>query len=256
MTRLSVNLNKVALIRNARGGGRPDVQALARVCVEAGAAGITLHPRPDGRHARAEDVATLADWLPEAGAELNVEGNPFAEAGDTGGYAFPGFMAILRDVRPTQATLVPDDAGQLTSDHGWNLDRDGGRLAPLIAELKALGCRVSLFVDPDPEAVRRAADVGADRVELYTGPYAEAAARGEAEALLARYRDAAEAAHAARLGVNAGHDLDLDNLGPLLHAVPGVAEVSIGQALVADALEAGLAETVRNYLRVLESTSS
>lgn len=255
MTRLSVNLNKVALIRNARGGGRPDVQALARVCVEAGAAGITLHPRPDGRHARAEDVAALAGWLPEAGRELNVEGNPFAEAGTSDGYAFPGFMEILRQSRPHQATLVPDAAGQLTSDHGWNLARDGRRLTPLVSELEALGCRVSLFLDPDPEAVRAAAAVGADRVELYTGPYAEAAAQGNAGPLLDQYRAAAEAARASGLGVNAGHDLDLDNLGAFLRAVPGVEEVSIGQALVADALEYGLAETVRRYLAVIEAAA-
>lgn len=256
MTRLSVNLNKVALVRNARGGSRPDVQALARVCVEAGAAGVTLHPRPDGRHARADDVLALAGWLPEAGAELNVEGNPFAGATETPGYAFPGFLAILREARPTQATLVPDAADQLTSDHGWDFARDGDRLAPLVADLRAQGARVSLFVDPDPEAVRAAADVGADRVELYTGPYAEAAARGDAEAALARYRRAAEAAHAIGLGLNAGHDLDLENLGPFLRAVPGVAEVSIGQALVADALERGLGVTVQDYLQVIDSTGS
>lgn len=248
VTLLSVNLNKVALLRNARGGGRPDVQALGRVCVGAGAAGLTLHPRPDGRHARAGDVYALAAWLPDAGAELNVEGNPFAPAGETGGYRYPGFLEIVRQSRPAQATLVPDAAGQLTSDHGWDLARDGGRLAPVVAELRALGCRVSLFMDPDPEAVRAAADVGADRVELYTGPYAEAAAAGDAAPLLDRYAEAARAAADAGLGLNAGHDLDLDNLGPFLRAVPGVQEVSIGQALVADALERGLGPTVRAYL--------
>ncbi|MEM1116238.1 MAG: pyridoxine 5'-phosphate synthase [Bacteroidota bacterium] len=255
MTCLSVNLNKVALMRNARGGARPDVQRLARAGVEAGAAGITLHPRPDGRHARAADVMALADWLPAAGAELNVEGNPFAEAGPAGAYAFPGFLAILREARPVQATLVPDAADQLTSDHGWDLDRDGDRLEPIIADLKCRGCRVCLFVDPAPEAIRKAAALGADRVELYTGPYAVAAARGEAAASLEGYRAAAEAAQAAGLGVNAGHDLDLDNLGPFLAAVPHVAEVSIGQALVADALEMGLPEAVRRYLGVIAATS-
>ena len=248
MTRLSVNLNKVALLRNARGGGRPDVGALGRVCVGAGAAGLTLHPRPDGRHARADDVAALAAWLPDAGAELNVEGNPFAPAGAAGAYVYPGFVEIVRRSRPTQATLVPDAAGQLTSDHGWRFP--DARLAPVVAELQALGCRVSLFLDPDPGAMPAAAETGADRVELYTGPYAEAAARGEA-GLLDRYAAAAEAARAAGLGVNAGHDLDLENLGPFLRAVPGVAEVSIGQALVADALERGLAATVRAYLDVI-----
>lgn len=253
MTRLSVNLNKVALLRNARGGDRPNVQALGRICVEAGAAGLTLHPRPDGRHARAADVEALAAWLPGAGAELNVEGNPFAPPETHGAYAYPGFMEILRRTRPTQATLVPDAPGQLTSDHGWDLARDAARLAPLVAELQGFGCRVSLFVDAAPEAMPAAADLGADRVELYTGPYAEAAARRDAEAALDRYRAAGEAAHRAGLGLNAGHDLDLDNLGPFLRAVPGVEEVSIGQALVADALERGMAATVRAYLRVIEA---
>ena len=253
MTRLSVNLNKVALIRNARGGPRPDVQALGRVCVEAGAAGLTLPPRPDGRHARADDVETLAAWLPDAGAELNVEGNPFAPAGTHGDYAYPGFMEILRRTRPTQATLVPDAPGQLTSDHGWDLARDAARLEPLVREIRDLGCRVSLFVDAAPEAMAPAAALGADRVELYTGPYAEAAAAGRAEAVLDRYRAAAEAARDAGLTLNAGHDLDLDNLGLLLRSVPGIEEVSIGQALVADALERGMAETVRSYLRVIQA---
>ncbi len=251
MTRLSVNLNKVALLRNARGGGRPDVQALGRVCVEAGAAGLTLHPRPDGRHARADDVEALAAWLPGAGAELNVEGNPFAPAGTHGDYTYPGFMEILRRTRPTQATLVPDAQGQLTSDHGWNLDQDAGRLGPLVRELRDLGCRVSLFVDAAPDVMAPAAALGADRVELYTGPYAVAAAEGRAADVLGRYRDAAEAARGAGLALNAGHDLDLDNLGLFLRTVPGIAEVSIGQALVADALERGLAETVQAYLRVI-----
>ena len=251
MTDLSVNLNKVALLRNARGGARPDVAALARVCLAAGAAGVTLHPRPDGRHARADDVDALAAVVAETGGELNVEGNPFAGPSRTGGYDYPGFMEILRRSRPAQATLVPDAAGQLTSDHGWNLDRDGDRLRLLIAELRELGCRVSLFVDPDPATVRAAAALGADRVELYTGPYAHAATAGNAAPHLDRHRAAAEAARAAGLGLNAGHDLDLTNLGPFLAAVAGVDEVSIGQALVADALERGLDATVRAYLDVI-----
>ena len=254
MTRLSVNLNKAALMRNARGGRRPDPARLARVAVGAGAVGATLHPRPDGRHARARDVRALAA-LTADGGELNVEGNPFEGPGETDGYAFPGFMALVRGVAPTQATLVPDAAGQRTSDHGWDLARDGARLAPLVAELQAAGCRVSLFVDPEPEAVRRAADAGADRVELYTGPYAWAAGRGEPGRELDRHRAAAAAAADAGLVVNAGHDLDLDNLGPYLAAVPGVAEVSIGQALLADALELGLAATVRAYLDVIAAAS-
>ena len=250
VTRLSVNLNKAALMRNARGGRRPDPLRLARICTGAGAVGATLHPRPDGRHARADDVRALAALVGE-GHELNVEGNPFEGPVETGGYAFPGFMALLREARPTQATLVPDAAGQRTSDHGWDLARDGARLAPLVAELRGLGSRVSLFVDPDPDAVRRAADVGADRVELYTGPYAWAAARGEPGPETDRHRAAADAARQSGLAVNAGHDLDLGNLGGYLAAVEGVDEVSIGQALLADALERGLAQTVRDYLDVI-----
>ena len=260
MTRLSVNLNKAALMRNARGGDRPDLDRLARTAVGAGAVGATLHPRPDGRHALAADVAALAAWLPAAGHELNVEGNPFEGPATHGEYAFPGFLEVLRAARPTQATLVPDAQGQRTSDHGWDLARDGARLEPLVAELRALGCRVSLFLDPDPAAVRAAADVGADRVELYTGPYAWAHAAGDgsgtaADALLDRHRAAAEAAAEAGLTVNAGHDLDLDNLGPYLRAVPAVAEVSIGQALLADALLMGLEATVRAYLDVIDGAA-
>ncbi len=251
VTRLSVNLNKAALMRNARGGGRPDVAHLARLCVGAGAAGVTLHPRPDGRHARAADVEALAALVAESPAELNVEGNPLEGPRTTAGYDFPGFMALVRRVRPTQATLVPDAQGQRTSDHGWDLDRDAGRLAPIVGELRALGCRVSLFVDPEPETVAAAAALGADRVELYTGPYAWAAARGEPGPETERHRRAADAARRSGLTLNAGHDLDLDNLGPYLAAVPGVAEVSIGQALLADALERGLARTVRDYLAVI-----
>ena len=251
MTHLSVNLNKVALLRNARGGDRPDVAALARVCLGAGAAGVTLHPRPDGRHARADDVEALTAVVDEVGGELNVEGNPFAGPTSTGGYEHPGFLEILRRSRPAQATLVPDAAGQLTSDHGWDLGRDSDRLRPVVAELRDLGCRVSLFVDPAPGTVRAAAALGADRVELYTGPYARAHADGQPAPLLDRHCAAAEAAHDAGLGLNAGHDLDLGNLGPYLAAVPGVDEVSIGQALVADALERGLDATVRAYLAVI-----
>ena len=253
MTRLSVNLNKVALLRNARGGGRPDLPTLAALCLDAGAGGLTLHPRPDGRHARADDVLALADLARGRRAEMNVEGNPFEAAGTTGVYAFPGFVALVRAARPAQATLVPDAAGQLTSDHGWAVGPDGAfrdadRLAPLVAGLQAAGCRVSLFVDADVRAVHAARDVGADRVELYTGPYAHAFARGDARAELAACAAAGHAAHEAGLGLNAGHDLDLANLGPFLAAVPGVDEVSIGQALVADALERGMTATVSAYV--------
>lgn len=251
MTLLSVNLNKIALLRNARGGARPDVVQAGRTCLDVGAAGLTLHPRPDGRHARAADVLALAELVAETGAELNVEGNPLAPAGQTGSYTYPGFVPLCEAARPTQATLVPDADDQLTSDHGWDLQRDGDRLVPIIERLHAAGCRVSLFMNPDASSMKRAADVGADRVELYTGPYAEAFTRGKTQDLLAAYCDAGQAAREAGLGLNAGHDLDLNNLGPFLEAVPGVDEVSIGQALIADALDLGLANAVRAYLDIL-----
>ena len=257
MTRLSVNLNKVALVRNARGGTtpgpgvRPSVARAARAVLEAGAAGLTLHPRPDRRHALPEDARALAPLAEAYGRELNLEGNPFSPEASGAGGRYPGFEALLLEVGPTQATLVPDARDQLTSDHGWDLAREGDRLRPVIARLHERGCRVSLFMDADPEAVRRAADLGADRVELYTGPYAAAHASGDAGAELRRHAAAGEAARAAGLGLNAGHDLDLENLGPYLAAVPGVDEVSIGQALVADALHAGLSTAVAAYLDVI-----
>lgn len=254
-TALSVNLNKVALIRNARGGGRPDLRSAAEACLRAGAHGLTLHPRPDGRHALADDVRALASLRAETASggtgsarpELNVEGNPFAEPEGQ----YPGFLPLAEETRPDQATLVPDARAQLTSDHGWRFPADTARLRPVVARLRALGCRVSLFIDPDPEAARAAADLGADRVELYTGPYAVAFAVGRAPDVLPRYVAAAEAAREAGLGLNAGHDLDLDNLGLLLRTLPSVDEVSIGQALIADALHMGLEAAVAAYLRVI-----
>lgn len=241
MTLLSANLNKVALLRNTRTVGIPDVVRAARTALGAGAHGITVHPRPDGRHVRAGDVRDLAQVVRErAGAEFNIEGNPFH-----------GLLEFVRDVRPSQCTLVPDETGAFTSDHGWDLGRDGGRLGPLIAELKALGVRVSLFMDPVPAAMAAAASLGADRVELYTEPYARAFGLPEQGAVLQGYAASARAAQAAGLGVNAGHDLNLDNLAPFLEAVPKVLEVSIGHALIADALEFGLAGAVQRYVDVI-----
>ncbi len=237
-TKLSVNLNKVASLRNMREVGIPDVGRCARICLAAGAHGITLHPRPDQRHVRPNDIVDVARVLAEyPGAELNIEGNPFH-----------GLVLHAETVRPTQCTLVPDEVGQSTSDHGWNFVESGARLRPVIARLHALGSRVSLFVDAVPAALVAARDLGADRVELYTEPFAAAFARGVHAEVLASFRESALAAERAGLGVNAGHDLNLDNLGPFLAAVPRVLEVSIGHALVADALEFGLAETVTRYL--------
>src|SRR5690554_3662883 len=225
VTRLSVNLNKVALLRNSRGGGDPDILRAAATCLDAGADGITLHPRPDGRHARTDDVLALARLCRQRGAEFNLEGNPFAAPRP----GYPGFLALCERAQPDQATLVPDDDRQLTSDHGFDFIADGPRLRGPVAALRASGCRVSLFADADAgPALARAADIGADRVELYTGPYAQAWARGGAGGVVAEFADAARRASAAGLGVNAGHDLSQGNLGDFLAAVPGVLEVSIG----------------------------
>jgi pyridoxine 5-phosphate synthase len=247
VTVLSVNVNKIAVLRNSRGGRAPDVLRAATACLDAGAHGITVHPRPDARHIRADDVLALAALCRARGVEFNLEGNPFAPPRD----GYPGFHALCAQARPAQATLVPDGDAQLTSDHGFDFARDGERLRPHIAALKALDCRVSLFVDAGGADVAQAATIGADRVELYTGPYAEAYAAGDAAAALAACRDCAGRAQAAGLGINAGHDLSQDNLAVFLVAVPGVLEVSIGHALVDEALYAGLDATVRGYLRLL-----
>jgi pyridoxine 5-phosphate synthase len=245
MTSLSVNVNKIALLRNSRALGIPSVTRAATIALDAGAHGITVHPRPDSRHIRIADVHELAALLKERrGAEFNIEGNPFE-----------GLIAIAREVLPQQCTLVPDDPGAFTSDHGWDVQRDGKRLQPLIAELKSLGIRVSLFMDPLPDAMPAVRDLGADRVELYTEPYAQAFGGANERAALKSYADAAQAAHRAGLGVNAGHDLNQQNLPRFLSAVPQILEVSIGHALVADAIEAGLAATVRNYLAAIAAAA-
>ncbi len=246
-TQLSVNVNKIAVLRNSRGGSDPDVVRAARACLDAGAHGITVHPRPDARHVRADDVPALAALTRDYGVEFNLEGNPFAPP--RAGY--PGFAALCAQARPAQATLVPDGDAQLTSDHGFDFAGDLAPLRDRIGELHALGCRVSLFVDAGHPQLARAADVGADRIELYTGPYAQAHAAGAAGAALARCVGSARRAQAAGLGVNAGHDLSQANLGDFLRAVPGVLEVSIGHALVGEALYAGLDATVRGYLAIL-----
>ena len=241
-TALSVNLNKVALVRNTRHLGIPSVTRAATLCLQAGAAGITVHPRPDERHMRAHDVhelaALLKDW-PDR--EFNIEGNPFHN-----------LMGFVRAVRPQQVTFVPDSEGQFTSDHGWRFPEDAERLRPLIAECRALGVRVSLFMDAEPAQMAAAKAVGADRVELYTEPYAAAFGTPAQGEQLRRFAAAAQAALDAGLGVNAGHDLNRDNLGPFVREVPGVSEVSIGHALIADALELGYAATVRAYLASID----
>lgn len=238
MAKLSVNINKVATLRNTRTIGIPSVIHAARLCLDAGAHGITIHPRPDQRHIRPHDVYELAELLKKhyPHAEFNIEGNPLIE-----------YMHYIEAVRPTQCTLVPDEREALTSNHGWDLRFNEHRLRPIIAQLKQWGCRVSLFMDPVPENMELARKLGADRIEMYTEPFAAAFAAGDPHAADAY---AATARRAVELGlqVNAGHDLNLKNLPVLLKAAPQIVEVSIGHALIADALEFGLPETVRKYL--------
>jgi pyridoxine 5-phosphate synthase len=239
---LSVNLNKVALLRNTRHLGIPSLTRAATLCLQAGAAGITVHPRPDARHIRAHDVVDLAELMRDwPDREFNIEGNPLHN-----------LLACAQDIRARglpvhQLTFVPDGEGQFTSDHGWNFPADAATLRPLIAQAQALGARVSLFMDADASAMAGAKAAGADRVELYTEPYAAAWGTADQDAQLQRFAAAAQAALDAGLGVNAGHDLNLVNLAAFARKVPGLREVSIGHALIADALEMGCADTVRAY---------
>jgi pyridoxine 5-phosphate synthase len=245
MTKLSVNLNKIALVRNSRLLGIPSVIKAAKTCISSGAYGITVHPRPDERHIRYSDVYELKAVV--SSVEFNIEGNPF-----TGKY-----MDLMPDIKPAQATLVPDEPGQNTSDHGWNLNEANcERLLPVIEKLKALGIRVSLFVDPVLETVEKAKQIGADRIELYTEPFAAAFAEknNNLEPLTAKYAAAAARAAEIGLGVNAGHDLNLDNLAFFCKNVKPVMEVSIGHALIADAIDMGLANAVKAYCRILENS--
>ncbi len=247
MTRLSVNVNKIAVLRNSRGGDEPDVLRAARACLEAGAHGITVHPRPDQRHIRTGDVLALSALTKESGVEFNIEGNPFAPPRD----GYPGLLPLCEQVRPEQVTLVPDGDGQITSDHGFDFRRDADALRPLVDALKGWGCRVSLFADAGCEGLDEVAAMGADRIELYTGPFAAAFERGDAAAELARCAASARQAQALGLGVNAGHDLSQANLLAFLESVPSVLEVSIGHALIGEALYVGLHRTVQGYLAIL-----
>lgn len=232
MTALSVNINKVATLRNARGGNVPDVLQFALDCEAFGADGVTVHPRPDERHIRRTDVYDIAKAIH---VEFNIEGYPSED-----------FIRLVTDVRPAQVTLVPDSPDQLTSNHGWDTVANEAKLRDITARLHQAGCRVSIFVDPMPEMVEGAKKVGADRVELYTGPYAELFP-SDPQAALEMYRPAAEKAHEIGLGLNAGHDLSLQNLRPLIQAFPWIDEVSIGHQIIADALYLGIKETIKQY---------
>ena len=241
MTKLSVNVNKVATLRNTRALGIPSVVRAAAICLDAGAHGITVHPRPDQRHIRPADVRELAGLLKNyPGAEFNIEGNPFQD-----------YMALVGETRPAQCTLVPDEPDAFTSNQGWNLTPATiEKLKPLVRQLKDWGCRVSLFMDAGAD-LAPVAELGADRIELYTEPYA-AKFMETGQSATSPFAAAAKAAKSLGLGVNAGHDLNLENLPPLVAAIPGLAEVSIGHALIADAIEFGLADTVRQYVLATE----
>ena len=252
MTALSINLNKIALIRNSRDTEYPSVVEHAKRCIRAGAQGITVHPRPDQRHIRADDCYALADILD---VEFNIEGNPLAapmKSDRQGVSDYPGFMEIIRRTRPAQCTLVPDNNSQLTSDHGFDLKRDGEKIKPIIAELRNMGVRVSLFMDPDAEQIRLAKAAGADRIELYTGPYAQAFSGPDQQPCLDRFVDASRVAAECGLGLNAGHDLNLHNLALFKRSVYQLLEVSIGHAFTVDAIELGLDRAVADYLERLE----
>lgn len=242
MTNLSVNLNKVALIRNTRNLGIPSITKMAQICIDAGAKGITVHPRPDQRHIRPGDVYDLLDVVKTV--EFNIEGNPLEVS----------FMEIVRKVKPTQCTLVPDAPDTFTSDSGWDLTKNKERLIPIIQELQSLGSRVSLFMDADVKQISHVPDTGAERIELYTEPYATAYRENQdLESTWQKFADAANKAQALGLGVNAGHDLSLDNLAKFC-TIPNILEVSIGHALTAEALEMGFAQTVKQYISILEQS--
>ena len=243
MTALSINLNKIALIRNSREGNYPSVVEHAKTCIDCGVDGITVHPRPDQRHIRPDDVrqlAALTHSLDEV--EFNIEGNPFAGALDS----YPGLLALVEETQPNQCTLVPDTDNQLTSDHGFDLTKQADKLIPVIDQIKAMGVRVSLFMDPDLQQIKLASDLGADRIELYTGPYAAAWCSSQLETLFQQHLHAANLATSLGMGVNAGHDLNLDNLAKFA-SIPDLLEVSIGHAFTVDSLNMGMVSALRAY---------
>lgn len=258
---LSVNLNKIALIRNSRPGNNPNLIDYAKKIINLGVNGITVHPRPDQRHIRPEDCEQLSLLIKEipsknsskTNIEFNIEGNPFASACSNSRSDFssyPGFMSILKACKPNQATLVPDNNQQLTSDHGFDLRGDTTELQEIINDIKKIGCRVSLFMDPDIDQITRAKEIGADRIEIYTGPFAEAFVLKKSDEIYKNHCLASEHANKIGLGVNAGHDLNLNNL-VIYRDLPFLEEVSIGHALIIDSLNFGLEETIKKYIEVL-----
>lgn len=254
-TKLSVNLNKVALIRNSRDTTIPSVVEAAIICIANGAEGITVHPRPDMRHIRPSDVYDLAELLSKSEyqqIEFNIEGNPYAGPEENG---FPGFMDLVMEICPHQCTLVPDDPGQLTSDHGWNLTGESNRLKPVVVKLQNVNTRVSLFMDPVKDQIELAAHLGIDRIEFYTGPYADNFGTPDQDSVLAPFIKTGELACNLGLGINAGHDLNLNNLATFCHQVSNVAEVSIGHAIITDALWMGLGTAVSKYREILTQIS-
>ena len=246
MTNLSVNVNKIAWLRNAREGSRPNLVELSQIIIDAGANGITVHPRPDLRHIRPNDVSDLRTLTKTNAIELNIEGNPSSKSSSI----YPGFMQLIKEFRPEQCTFVPDNDHQLTSDHGWNLFNESNGLKECIKEANDLGIRVSLFMDPNKSQIEKAKDIGADRIELYTGPYADTFFdKNKRINNLSVYSDASLFAKSIDLEVNAGHDLDQINLKDFLLNVE-IDEVSIGQALISDSLRDGLEVTVNKYLLI------
>ena len=246
MTKLSVNINKIALIRNSRKGNNPSLEFFSKKIIESGAHGITVHPRPDLRHIRPNDLSDISLITKELDVEFNIEGNPYEERlGD-----YPGFLNLIDAVKPSQCTLVPDDSNQLTSDHGWNIHSEHNKLKDVLSYLKQNNIRSSVFIDPDISQLDAAKDIGVDRIEIYTGPFAEAFKKND-ENTLATYRETIVYANEINLEVNAGHDLNLENLATLL-SYGDIKEVSIGHALISESLIYGIENTIQKYIKITQ----
>ena len=246
MTKLSVNINKIALIRNSRKGKNPSLEFFSKKIIESGAHGITVHPRPDLRHIRPDDLSDISLITKELDVEFNIEGNPYEERL----VDYPGFLNLIDAIKPSQCTLVPDDSNQLTSDHGWNIHSEHNKLKDVLTYLKQNNIRSSVFIDPDISQLDAAKDIGVDRIEIYTGPFAEAFEKND-ENTLATYREAIEYANEINIEVNAGHDLNLKNLATLL-SYGDIKEVSIGHALISESLIYGIENTIQKYTKIIQ----